>query len=293
MALAFLKSEAAGDKFDIIGIIAMSLNSWHAPYVSYGFAPRPGAAVRKLIIVNVGLFVLVLLFRGLPWFSWLALVPKDVFGRFRIWQLVSYLFLHAGVWHLAVNMLMLWFFGPAIESAWGSGEFLRYYFCTGVGAGICSWLTAAGSSSPVVGASGAIFGLLVAYALMFPDTVILLFFIFPMKIRHAVLFLAAANLLGALSAPHAGIAYFAHLGGGLCGYLYLKSEWLKRKLSYWTPADFSRRLRDKTQLYRKKQALNLDRQVDNILEKVSKFGLGSLSKQERRILKRKSKGIKK
>ena len=245
--------------------------------------------VKKLIIVNVVLFILIHLTPKFGWLTLFGLVPGSVFGGFRLWQLATYMFLHLGLWHLVINMLMLWFFAPAIESNWGRRQFLFYYFLCGIGAGLCSWVTAFRSSIPVIGASGAIFGILVAYAIMFPETVILLFFIFPMKIRHAVLVLAGINLLGALSQPNAGIAYFAHLGGGLFGYLYLKSEWLRRQISYWNPpASRPRRQRNKAankQIAQKE----LDRQVDIILDKVSRHGMGSLSAKERKILELKSK----
>ena len=227
-----------------------------------------------------------------PKFDWLGLfglVPRYVFARFRLWQLATYMFLHAGLWHLVVNMLMLWFFGPAVESAWGKRQFLFYYFFTGIGAGLCSFITGVRSSIPVVGASGAIFGILVAYAMMFPETIILLFFIFPMKIRHAVLVLAGINLLGALSQPYAGIAYFAHLGGGLFGYLYLKSEWIQRQLSYRMGLNLKDRRRAKQNRKEDLSEQELTQQADKILDKISKYGINSLTRKERKILELRSK----
>ena len=259
---------------------------WQNPYS--GFSRYSARTVKALIVINVALFILIHLFARVPWLSLFGLVPQYVFAKFRLWQLASYMFLHVGLWHLVVNMLMLWFFAPAIERNWGKREFLFYYFFTGVGAGLCSWITAFRSPIPVIGASGAIFGILVAYAMLFPETVILLFFIFPMKIKHAVLVLAGINLLGALSSPGAGIAYFAHLGGGLFGYLYLKNEWIRRQISYWKPADLKfrwQKSRARRQEIFKKE---LERQVDTILDKVSKRGINSLTKKEKEILKFKS-----
>ncbi|MBL7130816.1 MAG: rhomboid family intramembrane serine protease [Candidatus Omnitrophica bacterium] len=245
--------------------------------------------VKILIIINVSVFVLMHLLPRVPWLPIFGLIPSYVFAKFRLWQLATYMFLHLGLWHLVLNMLMLWFFAPAIENSWGRKEFLFYYFFTGIGAGLCSFITAFPSSVPVIGASGAIFGILVAYAMMFPETVILFFFIFPMKIKHAVLVLAGINLLGALSTPQAGIAYFAHLGGGLCGYLYLKSEWLKRQIFYWNLVDLKLRWKQKRSRRQEILKQDLDRRVDAILDKVSKRGIGSLTKKEREILKLKSK----
>lgn len=262
----------------------------YSPYTHISFGSYMTSTVKILLIINVALFILIHLFAGFPWLSIFALVPSFVFAKLRIWQLATYMFLHLGLWHLVVNMLMLWFFGPAIESAWGRREFLRYYFFTGIGAGLCSFITAFGSSVPVIGASGAIFGILVAYAIVFPETIILLFFIFPMKIKHAVLVLAGINLLGALSTPDAGIAYFAHLGGGLFGYLYLKSEWLRRKLTYWRLPDLKSWQTKRASRKSQSAQQDLDRQVDIVLDKVSKYGMESLSRRERKILELKSKG---
>ncbi|MBL7092037.1 MAG: rhomboid family intramembrane serine protease [Candidatus Omnitrophica bacterium] len=245
--------------------------------------------VKKLIIVNVVLFILIHLTPKFGWLTLFGLVPGSVFGRFHLWQLATYMFLHLGLWHLALNMLMLWFFAPAIESNWGRRQFLFYYFFCGIGAGLCSWVTAFRSSIPVIGASGAVFGILVAYAMMFPETVILLFFIFPMKIRHAVLVLAGINLLGALSQPNAGIAYFAHLGGGLFGYLYLKSEWLRRQASYWSAFSLTGWRRKRKTAKEESRREDLERQVDRILDKVSRHGMDSLSGKERKALELKSK----
>jgi len=248
-------------------------------------------AVKTLIIINVGLFILMHLTPDFAWVSLFGLVPGLVFAKLRIWQLASYMFLHAGLWHLAVNMLMLWFFAPALERHWGRRDFLFYYLFTGIGAGLCSFITAFRSSIPVIGASGAIFGILVAYAMLFPETTILFFFIFPMKIKQAVLVLAGINLLGALSSPNAGIAYFAHLGGGLFGYLYLRSEWLKRQISYRRWLDLGL-WRKRKKLGRKQIAeKELNRQADVILDKISKYGVDSLSRKERKILELKQKQL--
>ncbi|MFH1046483.1 MAG: rhomboid family intramembrane serine protease [Candidatus Omnitrophota bacterium] len=235
--------------------------------------------VRRLILANIAIFIIVHLFPSAPWLSVLGLSPRYVWAKLWLWQPLTYMFIHAGLWHLAVNMLMLWFFGPAIETSWGKRQFLFYYFFTGIGAGLCNILASWHSTAPVIGASGAIFGILVAYALMFPETEILMFFIIPMKMKQAILFLAGLNLLGALSSPHAGIAYFAHLGGGLFGYLYLKHEWLQR----FSPADFwrNRQVRKRTLTQQAHQ-----RQTDAILDKISRQGMESLSKKEKNLLKR-------
>lgn len=260
---------------------------WQSPYSDFRIISPMTGAVKLVIIINLGVFILINL-TPFSWMSLFGLVPRYVFAKFMIWQLVTYMFLHAGVMHLVINMLMLWFFGPAIEAAWGRKQFLVYYFFTGIGAGFLSFLTSSHSSIPVVGASGAIFGVLVAYAMMFPDDVILLFFFFPMKVPYAVIVLAGINLLGALSAPYAGVAYFAHLGGALFGYLYLKSEWLRIHISYLSFSNLKRWWLKKREKKKKRFYKNLESKVDIILDKISRYGMDSLTRKEREILERKS-----
>ena len=245
-------------------------------------------AVNILIIINIAVFIVINVFRNVPWMMYLGLVPSFVLSRLMVWQLVSYLFIHAGLWHLVFNMLMLWMFGTVLEQTWGSKKFLGYYFFTGIGAGICSIAFAHNAVYPIVGASGAIFGLLVAFAIMFPESVILLFFIFPMKMRYAAIVLAGINLLGALSNPGSGVAYLAHLGGGLFGYLYFKNQKIQFTLSKLSISDFLESRKQNREIKRQNELRDIDRRVDEILDKISSQGLESLSKQEKRLLKQKS-----
>lgn len=257
-------------------------------YSDSNYSSRAKGVVNVLIIINVAAFIITNLLKNIPWFGLFGLVPEFVVKRLMLWQLGTYLFIHLGLWHLVINMLMLWMFGSMIESVWGGKRFLFYYFFTGIGAGLCSIIFAFNLSVPVVGASGAIFGLLVAYAVMFPDATILLFLIFPMKMKYAAVVLAGINLLGALSNPGGGIAYVAHLGGGLFGYLYLKSESLKfkfRKLNFtglknsWIANQAA-----------KQQARqeDIDKEVDRILDKISAKGMESLTQEEKGTLKKKA-----
>ena len=269
----------------------MKSHNWRSSYPGFYPSSYRGATVKMLIIINIVVFVLIHLPFRFPWLSLFGMVPAYVFARFRLWQLVTYLFLHEGLFHLLINMLMLWWFGSAIEKAWGKEEFLLYFFFTGIGAAFCSFIVSFRSSIPVIGASGAIFGILVAYAVVFPKSIILLFFIFPLKIKHAVLVLAGINLLGALATPHSGIAYFAHLGGGLFGYLYLKNEWIRKQILWLRPGNL-KSWWVKKKIYNKQLSQkDLDLQVDSILDKVSRYGMRSLTRKERKILEHKSKGI--
>ena len=187
-------------------------------------------AVKMLLWANVGLFLLTAL---IPWtFYWIngifGLTPQAVVTRFWIWQPVTYMFLHGGMGHVLLNMLVLWMFGVQLERLWGSGFFLRYYFVTGIGAGLS---TIAVSLLPfafadptytavTIGASGAIYGLLVAFALYYPETPILMFFLFPVPAKYFVMIIGA---IAFLSVPRGGgVAHIAHLGGLVVGFLYLQ-----------------------------------------------------------------------
>ncbi len=258
-------------------------------YSGFGSGMRFRGVVKTLVLINVAVFIIIHIFRTVAWFIIFGLVPGLVFSRLMLWQLITYLFLHFGLWHLVLNMLMLWMFGSVIENRWGSKRFLYYYLFTGIGAGLCSIVFAYNSSAPVVGASGAIFGLLVAYAMMFPDSVILLFFIFPMKMKYAAMVLAGINLLGALSNPGGGIAYIAHLGGGLFGYLYLKNEKIRLILSRYSLASIKDSLRRKRAYKKRIREKYIDEQIDRILDKISAQGIESLTKHDKEILKKKRK----
>jgi len=253
---------------------------------SIHYNSRITKAVKWIIITNISVLFISLVFRNINLSYAFGLVPGNVITKFSIWQLATYMFLHSGVWHLLINMLILYFFGCNLERAWGSKRFLKYYFLTGIGAGICSIITSPGSFIPIVGASGAIFGVLVAYAILFPETVVLMFFIFPMKIKHAVFIFAAVDLFAALSNTGSGIAYFAHIGGGLTGYLYLKKDALLLNIA-------KAHYKKQQEIKRKKEieGEELDVKVDEILDKISKHGMQSLSFEEKKLLNRKSKRL--
>ncbi|MFH1062253.1 MAG: rhomboid family intramembrane serine protease [Candidatus Omnitrophota bacterium] len=255
----------------------------------FGINSRNKSAVTIIIIINIIVFILINLLRDIPWMLYLGLVPSLVISRLMLWQLVSYLFVHAGVWHLVLNMLMLWMFGTVLEQSWGSKRFVRYYLFTGIGAGICSIVFAHNATYPVVGASGAIFGLLVAFAMLFPESIILLFFIFPMKMRYAAMVLAGINLLGALSNPGSEVAYIAHLGGGLFGYFYFKNQAIRSVLSGFSISRLQDSRKKKREVRQLNKMMEINRRVDEILDKISSQGIDSLTKKERNILKQKSK----
>ncbi len=185
--------------------------------------------MKALIGANVAMFILTTFVQSLV--PKLGLVPVYVLRDFWLWQLVTYMFLHGGIFHILFNMLALWMFGAELERMWGPRYFLKFYFVTGVGAGL---LTVLFSLLPfefaqqlqrsiVIGASGAIYGLLLAYALYFPDRLIYMYFVFPMRARVFVAIMGAIAFFSSISEV-GGVANATHLGGLLVAYLFLKSS---------------------------------------------------------------------
>jgi membrane associated rhomboid family serine protease len=182
-----------------------------------------------------------------------------VVTRFFLWQPVTYLFLHGGFMHILMNMLYLWFFGKDLEDIWGTRRFLQFYFFCGVGAGLVVVLANylfGDPRIPTIGASGAIFGILLVAAVLWPDRIII-FIIFPIKLKYLVMLLGAIAFFG-LSEPNSGVSQVAHLSGMGFGYLFLKTSGF-RKLDLVGPARDSykawklARAKRKFQVYLKKQ----------------------------------------
>jgi membrane associated rhomboid family serine protease len=194
--------------------------------ISYSFGPGPiTPAVKWLIIANVAMFVVTSLHP--PLIETLGLSPELFLEKFQIWQLATYMFLHGGPAHLLFNMLGLWMFGVELERLWKTHLFLKYYAITGIGAGLTviavgliptAWGLQTYFAS-TIGASGALYGLLMAFAFYFPDRPILMFLLFPIPAKYFVMIVGA---LAFYSAPRSQVSEAAHLGGLIFGYIYLK-----------------------------------------------------------------------
>ena len=203
---------------------------------SFSFGPGPVSfALKVLIGANVVLFFAQKL---APYYGatgtdlitgTLGLMPAAVIGQLRVWQLGTYMFLHGGLWHILFNMLALWMFGAELERTWGTRYFVKFYFVTGIGAAV---LTVLFSLLPfsfaeqlhysiIIGASGAIYGLLLAYALYFPDRPIYLYLVVPIPAKYFVMIMGAIAFYSSLGEA-GGVANATHLGGLLVGYLFLK-----------------------------------------------------------------------
>jgi membrane associated rhomboid family serine protease len=154
-----------------------------------------------------------------------GLTPYFIVTKLFIWQLVTYLFLHGDFWHIFFNMFALWMFGCELERNWGEREFLKFYFVTGIGAGLFSVLADPFSTVPTIGASGSVYGILMAFGLMFPNRYIHLYFIFPVKVKYFVAVLGILTFVSTLSTSGSTISHIAHLGGMVVAFLYLRG-WL-------------------------------------------------------------------
>ena len=206
--------------------------------VSFDFYITPG--IKLLLIANFAVFIFeVLLYRfsGVPAYAemvkWFGLVPALLFY---VWQPFTYLFLHdvGSVWHILTNMFMLWMFGRELELVWGRNRFLRYYFLTGVGAGLINVIVKLAPALvgrgipdsayiPTIGASGAIFGILVACAILFPDRrVYIIPFPVAMSMRTVVIAMTVLTFLGTFGLGADRVSHLCHLGGLLVGYIYLR-----------------------------------------------------------------------
>ncbi len=204
--------------------MAIGTRSWARNFGMTGGLP-PG--IRMLLIVNVGIFLLQFFARG-TWIgdvlTSLELMPVAVVKLFFVWQLVTYMFLHMGIWHILWNMLALWMFGVELEQLWGTRRFLQFYFFCGIGAGLCVVLLDYMFGDPGVrtlGSSGAIYGLLLANAVLWPDRQILFSFLIPIKMKYFVMIIGAIAFLNSFN-PASPVSDVAHLGGMLFGYIFLK-----------------------------------------------------------------------
>ncbi|HUF14021.1 MAG TPA: rhomboid family intramembrane serine protease [Longimicrobiales bacterium] len=274
----------------------------------FGFGGMLTPWVKRLLIANAAVFLLTALLPIVA--AYLALVPRAVI--LRPWTPFTYMFVHGGFMHLLINMIMLFFFGPPIEGRLGSDAFIRFYLACGLGGALLSFGFA--FTHPVVGASAAVIGIMVAFALYWPDAKIWIWGIFPVPAKVLVTILVVLDLYGAINASRGSpIAHFAHLGGAAVALLYVK-WWQPRHLNEWKSrasgkpksgggglGGLRRRMgrrnftiasggaADKPQGRPQPRAPRPDEErlldeVDRVLDKISKQGIASLSESERKLL---------
>ncbi len=289
----------------------MAYNSSYKPGPGFGLSigSKWTKAVMILIIVNVSIFVVQLLFSTISsqWggvssgtdidgiASQLALGPDQfttifwlyqplAIGKLWLWQFVTYMFLHSvsSPWHIIFNMLVLWMFGSEVERAMGTKKFLTMYFTAGIFAGIFGCLFT--PQSPIIGASGAIFAVEIAFAMFFPNTTVI-FYIFPIKAKYLVMIFAGITVISCIMPTSGNIAHFAHLGGLVYGFLFIRYE--PRFSSFL----LSWQKQQQAKEYQKEE--DIKAQVDVLLDKVNRGGMKSLTRRERNFLRSASKRYRK
>ena len=286
-------------------------DSYYKPGPGFGLSigSKWTRCIMILIIVNVSIFIIQLLFSTIS-SQWGGLssgtdidgmVPQltlgpDQFttifwlyqplaiGKLWLWQFVTYMFLHSvsSPWHLIFNMLVLWMFGSEVERAMGTRKFLTMYFTAGIFAGIfCCLFT---PDSPIIGASGAIFAVEIAFAMFFPNTTVI-FYIFPIKAKYLVMIFAGITVISCIMPASGNTAHFAHLGGLIYGFLFIRYE--PRFSSFL----LSWQMQQQEKEYKKED--DIKRQVDVLLDKVNRGGMKSLTRGERGFLRSASKRYRK
>ena len=312
----------------------MNRYQFNSPYQRLQFFPP---VIKWLLALNIIIFVLdkfilpgvmgTITVYGEPY------TPLTYYGalwpvgseHFMPWQYLTTMFLHGDGWHILLNMFVLWMFGLEIANLWGTKRFLVFYILSGLGASLLHTAIGAmqGNLAPAVGASGAIAGVVIAFSVLFPDRLILLFFFFPMKARWAALLYVGYELYQGVLQPNDGIAHFAHLGGVITGFLLLKTGLLTKitdmlpgskaqgSASYSPPprpATFSRadqrqsakiidaRFRDIPEPAPRDHPVSMDfgedqERIDGILDKISQHGYQSLTDEERALLVEASKSM--
>lgn len=260
----------------------------------FGFGITPW--VQRLLIANGVVFLLQML---MPMITLhLQFVPALVLTR--PWAIITYMFAHGGFFHLFFNMLVLFFFGPPLEARWGSAEFLKFYIVCGVGAAALSFLLA--PHAAIIGASGAIYGIMLAFAMYWPDSQIYIWGILPVKAKYLVGFLAIFSLFSMIGGSGGNIAHAAHLGGFAAAFVYLRvrspggmfggmRKMMNRRKLRVVPDDKPPPPAPRTgpPPSRRRPGASADEEklldeLDRVLEKISTQGMSSLTAQERRLL---------
>ncbi|RMD96827.1 MAG: rhomboid family intramembrane serine protease [Deltaproteobacteria bacterium] len=203
-------------------------------YRSGGLMSSLPPMLKNLLIAHTAVFLFQTfgrIFLPFPLIRYFALIPGETVFHLQLWRPITYLFLHADPLHFLFNMLMLYWFGRPLEEAWGGKRFLRFYLVCGIGAGLFTTLVSLllphlnlmgiGIGNVTIGASGAICGLIMAMALLFPYQQILLYFLFPISMRHACYIFIGLDVLFALWSPANQVSVITHLGGFFVGWLYL------------------------------------------------------------------------
>jgi membrane associated rhomboid family serine protease len=300
------------------------VSNYYRPSGFGGFSYFP-PVIKNLLIINGAVFFLQLLmqnltFGGIPadniLLRWFALMPLGS-GYFEVWQLITYQFMHGGFFHILINMFILWMFGIEIENLWGSKKFLVFYLTAGVVGGLFQILLSpiliGGLSGPTIGASGAIMGVMVVFGILFPNRLIYLYFLIPVKVKYFIIVLVLIEIFAVNSGGN--IAHLAHVGGALTGLVYMlwdRSASFKnifRSTSNFSgTGNISNTFKNISNPFKRKEKNVEDAQyyevkdrdeenisqeeIDKILDKISQSGYQNLTEKEKKILFEASKKMK-
>jgi len=254
------------------------------------FAFRPKLfteAIKVIIWSNIIIFLFKIISQDpvTPFFNPVV----DLFGLSstnvwpRVWQPFTYLFIHKDFLHIFFNMFVLWMFGSELESIWGRKSFLQYYFLTGIGSGLV-WLAlnVANANYVLAGASGAVYGVLLAFGMMFPNRTVYIYFLFPIKVKYLVMILVATEFILSMNST-SDISHITHLSAVLIGYIYLRYFWRLKEIKFSIRKYFTE-LRLTFKNNNEQKQLKLQQDVDHILDKINQIGYESLSKEEKDTL---------
>ena len=250
----------------------------YAPQMRMGL-PRSTSVVKLLLIINIAVYLVQVLGGDRVLTALFSLYPASLSLALQVWRLVTYQFLHGGTFHIFFNMLGLFFLGPTLERHWGSKRFLKFYLGCGVAGGLFYLLLVAVGflpALPMVGASGAILGMLAACAILFPHFIVFIL-LFPVPIRVAAIALTGIYIVAILTRQANAGGDAAHLAGMAAGAIYVFAEpWF---------AGLESRLRTKRRQKKTTSQRDLQAEVDRILQKVHDTGINSLTSSEKKLLK--------
>lgn len=302
----------------------MGLDSrdYYRPSGFGGFSFFP-PVIKNLLLINIGVFIIQLIvdnltFGGIPggyflhrYFALNPITGFDAAGipfNFQIWQIITYQFMHGSFTHILFNMFMLWMFGMEIENIMGSRRFLTFYLTSGVGAGLVQLLVSPLLSDNLgwtIGASGAVFGVMIAFAMFFPDRYVFIYFLIPVKAKYLIAILVIFEFMS-VSEPSV-VAHLAHIGGAVTGFFFLiidkknhfgfrtllnnfkKSRTFGSGYNFRRPAPKQRQDIEDAEFYdvtnkHKDEDEVTQEEIDRILDKISQSGYKNLSNREKKIL---------
>ncbi len=256
------------------------------------FGPRLFTdAIKLLVSINFLVFLLQTISgQERILFQLFGMVPKNTWSQLMIWQPFTYLFFHGGIWHVLINMFVLWMFGSELETVWGKKEFLKYYFITGIGSGLVTIFFSLNSLIPVVGASGAVYGILLAYGLTFPNRYVYLYFLIPVKVKFFVIVIGGIAFFSSIGAGSSGVSHLTHLSGMLIGLGYLKSN---HKLDMVKNILVKQKDEIRHRIIKNKRRRDEDLrfEVDQLLDRINEVGYDGLSDKQKKFLYEASKKL--